>query len=219
MKNQTCYMCREKATSREHTPPKCFFPEKKDMPDKDYRINLISVPSCDEHNSKKSEDDVYLLAVIAAHFGNNKIAANHYATKIFRALKKDIGLQKKILKSAYKTSFHDYKTYALLVDFKRYVNELSNIARAIYFHEFSEKILAPFDIHSWNLRDEHLNIRNDVIEFVSIIDNLFLSTLPTLGNNQQIFSYKIKRIDNPFTVIIKMTFYENYDVLAYSSVK
>ena len=30
-KIETCYMCDEIATSKEHVPPKCIFPEKKDI--------------------------------------------------------------------------------------------------------------------------------------------------------------------------------------------
>lgn len=29
---QTCYMCDAPATSEEHVPPKCLFPERKDLP-------------------------------------------------------------------------------------------------------------------------------------------------------------------------------------------
>ena len=45
----TCYMCEKESTSSEHVPPKCLFPEKKDLPDGvDLRKSLITVPSCDE---------------------------------------------------------------------------------------------------------------------------------------------------------------------------
>jgi hypothetical protein len=66
-------MCDELACGREHVPPKCFFPEIKDL-GKDYRINLIKVPSCDKHNSKTCKDDEYVLGVVAFHWRNNPIA-------------------------------------------------------------------------------------------------------------------------------------------------
>lgn len=64
-----CYMCVSPATSREHVPPLCLFPESKDVGGKDYRRNLITVPSCDEHNSKKESDDEFLMVSLA---GNNR---------------------------------------------------------------------------------------------------------------------------------------------------
>jgi hypothetical protein len=56
-----CYYCNEIATTKEHTPPKCFFPKKKDLPSgsPDYRKNLITVPSCEKHNTGRSKDDEY----------------------------------------------------------------------------------------------------------------------------------------------------------------
>ena len=68
MKN-TCYMCYAPATGREHFPPRCIFPE-----DRKYRANLIKVPSCDEHNSKKSKCDEYLKFVLTAVGGMNELA-------------------------------------------------------------------------------------------------------------------------------------------------
>ena len=64
---ETCYACDNKAVSREHIPPKCFFPERKDFPnDKDYRRDLITVPSCIVHNLHKAYDDEYCFFVIAS---------------------------------------------------------------------------------------------------------------------------------------------------------
>src|SRR5262249_38328640 len=58
----TCFMCDKPATTKDHIPPLCFFPEQKDIPKgANYRKNLITVPACDEHNSKTSMDDEYLL--------------------------------------------------------------------------------------------------------------------------------------------------------------
>lgn len=46
---ETCYMCEAAPTSREHVPPKCLFPESKDVNGQNFRENLITVPSCDIH--------------------------------------------------------------------------------------------------------------------------------------------------------------------------
>jgi hypothetical protein len=55
MAKPTCYMCDRDASSREHVPPAAFFPEQKESPDgKDYRRNLITVPSCSKHNYEKT---------------------------------------------------------------------------------------------------------------------------------------------------------------------
>lgn len=68
VKKEYCYWCGKLATSKEHVPPKCLFPEfkdTKDVYDNSFRHNLITVPSCDEHNLVKSRDDEYLMTCLA----------------------------------------------------------------------------------------------------------------------------------------------------------
>src|SRR6056297_1597568 len=80
-----CYFCGKPATSSEHVPPKCIFPEQKDLPDEDYRKNLITVPSCDKHNAAKSRDDEFLMACLAPVVGNNGAGFLHMNTKLSRS--------------------------------------------------------------------------------------------------------------------------------------
>jgi hypothetical protein len=63
-----CYCCNALATTREHVPPQCFFPKKKHLPvgSKNYRRELITVPSCERHNTERSHDDEYAAAVVVA---------------------------------------------------------------------------------------------------------------------------------------------------------
>ena len=67
----TCYMCEQANTTPEHVPPKCIFPEVKDL-GIDYRKSLITVPSCDAHNLRKSKDDEYLMFVLTCSITNNE---------------------------------------------------------------------------------------------------------------------------------------------------
>ena len=61
IKNQRCYICGAPATSKEHVPPQCLFPEKKDIGTEKFRKDLITVPSCELHNTNKSKDDEFLM--------------------------------------------------------------------------------------------------------------------------------------------------------------
>jgi hypothetical protein len=62
---KTCYHCGAPATTREHAPPKSFFPPKANL-------QLKTVPSCEKHNNAKSNDDQYLLAHICMNTGIGK---------------------------------------------------------------------------------------------------------------------------------------------------
>src|ERR1700689_4236746 len=84
---ESCYMCDVAATSREHVPAACFFPEQKDLPaGVDLRRNLFTVPSCDVHNSHKSEDDQYLWLVMMAVRGLNETGELMASTKGLRSI-------------------------------------------------------------------------------------------------------------------------------------
>lgn len=80
-------MCEAPATSREHVPPLCIFPDSKDLESgENLRKDLITVPSCDKHNSKKSRDDELILFVLTLNITNNMIAKRQGFTKILRAV-------------------------------------------------------------------------------------------------------------------------------------
>ena len=73
----TCYMCDQQANTVEHAPPKCIFPEKKDVPPgKDYRKKLVTVPSCELHNTETSRDDEYLLYMLSASITSSDVGLN-----------------------------------------------------------------------------------------------------------------------------------------------
>jgi len=58
-------MCDLPGTTDEHIPPRAIFPEAKDAEGRNYRIDLITVPSCPDHNTAKSDDDEFLMVSLA----------------------------------------------------------------------------------------------------------------------------------------------------------
>lgn len=84
-----CYFqaCTTAASTKEHVPPKAFFP-------KDKRDQLITVPSCPEHNSQKSGDDMYALAQICM----NASPANQARDVFFDAVFPQLGFSNHALR-------------------------------------------------------------------------------------------------------------------------
>jgi len=133
-------MCDQPEVSKEHVPPKCFFPEQKDLPKGiDYRKNLITVPSCEKHNMSTSKDDEYLLAVIITHHQNNQAAYNHFMSKILRMLKRKTSLTERIVKSSTPVTIAGQSTALLNAEPDRVYPELKKIACGIHFHHFGVK--------------------------------------------------------------------------------
>ena len=139
---QSCYMCELPATSTEHVPPRCLFPEQKDIPTTDYRKNLFTVPSCNAHNTLKSRDDEFLMVSLAGIFGNNSIGYGHKLTKVDRTLRRT---SHRLLDKVFRTR----KTYVVALENNRFLQIIwgtpdaprllrcfDHVARGLYFHYF-----------------------------------------------------------------------------------
>lgn len=59
-------MCAAEGLTREHVPPRCFFP-------KPYPKNMVTVPSCQMHNNDISKDVEYVRNIIAGSEGINDV--------------------------------------------------------------------------------------------------------------------------------------------------
>ena len=93
MDDKSCYYknCKNEITSSEHIPPKCLFP-------KGYRKELITVPSCDEHNTQKSNKDEYFRNILTLHVENNILGGEIAENKTFRSISRNRLSENSILK-------------------------------------------------------------------------------------------------------------------------
>ena len=216
---QTCYMCEKASTSAEHAPPRCIFPEQKDLPaGENYRIDLITVPSCDEHNTQKSKEDEYLLYILPASIGSNEIGLNQFLTKVQRAIALRPSLGKQIAKNPVPVTIHDTKenvwfdAVAIEIDISRVQDALEKTARAIYFHHTKKKHAGTVSIvgnFSLNITDAALNDRSN--KLFSLVDEL-IDGQPHQGKNQKVFSYRY--IEHDGVGILELNFYGSNRALA-----
>jgi hypothetical protein len=212
MNMETCYMCDRPRTTREHVPPQCFFPEQKDLPEGvDYRRNLIQVPSCDEHNLHSSEDDEYLLVIIAAHYLNNQAAYSHYMTKIIRTFRHSGGLRQRFFESCFPATLNGEPTVAIVPETDRLLSELDKIARGIHYRHFGQKWLAP---SLWIFSPSRLRSTGSFYDHLSLricteAENQIGDT-PQYGDNPDIFYYQAYRDD--LLTMLKIVFYCGFEV-------
>ncbi len=168
----TCYMCTATANSREHVPPKCLFPEAKDIGENvELRKNLITVPSCELHNSAKSKDDEFLLLGLILNILNNGTAMTHFQTKVMRALTRNPRLFGAFAKSqqevvAVNSDGAAINTLIVKVDNRRFLGSLDHVARGLYYHANQTRfdggcsILPDFMLYAGTEEDVRLNDRN-----------------------------------------------------------
>ena len=126
-------MCHRKATSKEHVPPKGFFPD-------EMRKNLITVPSCDVHNNKKTGDDEWLMILISTSIATSDLARDKIFPKLKRGISKSPG-KLGIFKNLSPITVDGVATGAFEIDTVRIRATFAAIAKGLYFHTFHQKFL------------------------------------------------------------------------------
>ena len=214
---EKCYMCEREATTREHVPPKCLFPEKKDIGHSRYRKNLITVPSCDLHNSSKSKDDEFLMVSIAGVVGNNSIGYVHHKGKVSRALRRtsykllsNIFLKRKVIKiNVDHNKFID--VIAGTPDLDRLRSCFEHIAYGIYRHHFGENFIGEIKLIPGFL----MSLDRNHEDFKNLVKHKFdieAKNKEKLGENPEIFYYQFTKVDENGFLGMKMCFYKGVDV-------
>lgn len=213
----TCYMCEAESSSREHAPPQCIFPEKKDtLDDTDYRKNLIKVPSCDKHNSTKSHHDEYLLHVLAGSYTSSSVGLNQFMTKSARAFnkapaKRSWFTQRPEPVRIKRVEDKDWEDGAVIsVEGERLDLVLGNCARALYFHETAKKHTGPVQVITGFTMYFSPGMQEQIDIGLSNARTYF-DDREKRGSNPEIFWYKFD--EGAHTATLLMTFYSSSEVL------
>jgi hypothetical protein len=204
-------MCSKASTSKEHAPPRCIFPERKDTQNEsDLRKNLITVPSCDEHNSEKSRDDEYFLLVLAGSYTSSQVGLDQFITKVRRAFENQPSKANQFVRRSAPVRLRRVDTewedgLQVIVQGDRIDAVLSNCARTIYFHETMKKFQGQALVFTqFTLYDDE--------ESQAKISNAFeltektLNSEPRRGENAEVFWYKF--VETNSTCIFLMCFYD-----------
>ncbi|MDD2781474.1 hypothetical protein [Sulfuricurvum sp.] len=210
-------MCDRNAISYEHVPPKNLFPEQKDV-EEDYRKDLITVPSCEIHNSSKSDDDEFLMVSIAGIFGNNSIGYLHKFTKVNRAIKRT---SNRLLDKAFKKRNHYYlerdNKFLEIIwgtpDHKRLINCFEHIAYGLHCHHLKKRFKGEVKILLGYLHNEDES-NHAFVQFLKDRAAIDLKDLPIYGANQDIFYYQFTAPDEHGIYMVHMRFYGGIDIYA-----
>lgn len=217
-------MCEEQATLPEHIPPRCLFPEQKDLPDGvDLRKQLITVPSCDLHNSKKSKDDEYLLYLLVINLPSNDVAQNQYFTKVKRAIDRNPSLLAQFTKTTVpigiknKTTGKVSNSFAFKIDETRLIRIIDHLARGLYFGHFKKKWLGPIKYQAEFLlatvdpnQSEMLN--GPISGMAKAADSIFTGA-EFCGENPEVFKYQALENIEQCSCMMRLYFYEGCKLL------
>jgi hypothetical protein len=144
-----CYFpgCDAHANTKEHIPPKSFFPDLK-------RMNLMTVKSCKAHNNEKTKDDIYALANICL----NSIKENkNDAYDVFelnvkpQLMHNNEALLKKILRNE---SRRDKSTSKFEVDSSRLDSFFDCLTHGVIYKKTNKKA----ELESYVVRHIYMNL-------------------------------------------------------------
>jgi hypothetical protein len=216
MSNKFCYYCGLPATSDEHVPPQCLFPEENDAFGVSHRKNLWTVPACDKHNLRKSKDDEFLMLCITPIVGNNFTGYIQTKTKIHRAIKRRNKLSTAMLQDVreLKISGSQGNEFPVLfgkADTPRLIRILESVARGLYFHNMGERFIGKCHVIPG-----FVTFEDEKTENLKLISRLLFgqekSTRKRYGENPEVFYYEIGTPDKYGFIPLLMMFFDYADV-------
>jgi hypothetical protein len=215
MNKGKCYKCERKATSREHVPPICLFPQMKDTNGINFRKDLITVPSCDIHNLKKSDDDEFLLLSLSGLMKNNPVGNFHQLTKANRSLKrknKDF-IEKEVLRNhkyaKIKTTDGKFRLVSVgNPNSERLISCLEHIAYGLFYQEFKEKFEGETQMimELIEYEDENMQTFKKMLKKSFELEKELNRGIK--GENPKVFFYQFLEPDNFGLIGLRMVFYE-----------
>ena len=113
-----------------------------------FRERLITVPSCDEHNMRKSNLDEYLMVTLSGKVGNNSLAYVQTQTKIDRSVKRNSKLFDIEEREVLKIKDKELPVLWINVDNHKVNHSFESIARGLYYHEYNKSYKGKLTIIS-----------------------------------------------------------------------
>jgi hypothetical protein len=208
---ETCYMCDDEATTREHSPPYSFFP-------KDKRVNLITVPSCPRHNNNNSKDVEYVRNLICSDFHTNKVGL-----AIFEKARRSYERSPKLFTQTFSRirliKVNGQETAVYKINLTRFKPVIRAIASALYFHEFGEKFAYHWNVYNATMVSENEGFydKPDKInpQLREVVRRMPAADRDT--NQPDVFKFAVYRGKLPHEVFYRLVFYGGVDVYAFGS--
>jgi hypothetical protein len=180
---------------------------------------LITVPSCDAHNAKKSKDDEFfratLLLVTAQH---SKASKHQFFQKLLVASRRMPRAHTAFIADA--GSVAGGAARALHIDRARFDACVDHLARAIFFDVNQGKWLSPLRVVSPNFFSAVAAglpvAHNPSLQAVELIRS-YIVCEPILGENTDVFKYRLKVDAEAEIFAFAGQFFGLFEVFVYSS--
>lgn len=186
-----CYYrgCDNEADTKEHVPPKAFFP-------KDQRNQLFTVPSCKSHNNSKTKDDTYVLAHICMNASASNGAREIFTKKLLPQLGyNESAFRKMLLKGS---EHYDNGTGRYHVDVERFDDFFTALSMGIVYKACDDPLPDSYSIghiyHDFqddNESPEYRALKENIGRLYSGTPMHFLDFGQLDARNEKIYSVKV----------------------------
>ena len=198
-------MCDAPATGDEHVPPRCIFPR-----DPKHRVNLIKVPSCDEHNSKKSKCDEYLKFVLTAVGGMNELASSIFEGSVMRSFDYRPQLVEQFTPDLQVIRVGEHETGGFKLDAPRFGRSIASIVRGLCLHETGKKLTGKISGVVWEQMRTADYSEAPFLEAVRRAEREY--PVAYSGENPRVFQYAFGISKSGNTSFCRLRFYEGQPI-------
>jgi hypothetical protein len=197
-------MCDAVATSKEHVPPKSIFPEARQ-----YRVNLITVPSCELHNSEKSKSDELLRFVLAVVPGTNDLAQDVVTGKVMRSIDHSPKILDTLVPDLQLLKFGEDETGGFTLNEVRFKDSIASIVRGLFFYEKGKKLTKELRV-SWGMFFTDNYSSTPFLDILRKGEQML--PLSYIGSNPQVFQYAFDDSKSGNTSLCRLRFYEGHPI-------
>jgi len=201
-----CYMCAADATTREHAPPRSFFPS-------GFRDGLVTVPSCPGHNNDNSADVEYVRNVIVGAYPVNEVGLS-LLTKAQRSFDRSPALFVQTYRESWPVLTPEGQSAISRLDMARFDSVMAAIARALYYKDEGKQYYGKWGIFSPSLYSSKALLSGGIDDWERFRKTLTMVTFSPLPTPQpRVFKYWVWR-EADSKLVYKFEFYEGFVVNA-----
>lgn len=205
---RTCYRCGQPATSVDHVPPKAFFPKEREA--RGLRKDLVTVPSCDDHNGARSSDDQYLASLFVVCVQGDHLP-QPFVDRMIRGLARgERPLGKRMLSQSELVLTPRGPTAAVSLERERLEEVLISTAYGLLYALDGKRTPEELEVFEesgpfGSRKNGELKQYDASEAFAPVLEKLHVRGEPQRGANPEVFSYMATRDPVP---IVRMVFYQ-----------
>jgi hypothetical protein len=201
-----CYMCAAEATTREHAPPRSFFPI-------ELRSGLVAVPSCPKHNNDNSADVEYVRNVIVGAYQVNEIGLR-LLPKAQGSFRRSPKLFARTYRQSWPVATPKGKSIVSRLDMTRFDGVMAAIAYALYYKDEAREYDGKWGIFSPSLYSLKALLSRGINDWERFRQMLAVVKFnPRATTQPKVFRYWVWR-EAESRLIYKFDFYEGFVVNA-----